>query len=140
MGIPKINPKELTRDLYLQYCRMYLTQKICEVIPSTSPTNEYHVKCSIEGVDTVLFDHIDTETGKLILVNAIYQMFTYVTEEELSREYLYELVSNLAEVFMSADRSDWYAKKLTDEELDEFFTSLCGEDEVPAGFKISKYL
>lgn len=90
-----INPKELTPETYDIYCRLYLIQNINEVIPITAMINYGHVYKLINAIDPILFNDINTHTGKLLLLNQIYAMFMSV-DVELSREFLYEKLTFLA--------------------------------------------
>lgn len=91
-----INPKDLTEETYDIYCRLYLVQKINEVIPVTCLLNYGHVYKLINSIDPVLFMDFKSHTGKLLLLNKIYSLFMSVNVE-LSRQFLYEQISYLAD-------------------------------------------
>ena len=90
-----INPKELTRETYLEYCELYLIDKIYAVIPITVPLSYNNVSKLIGCINTHLFLTLNTETSKLLLLNRIYTLFMEAGNFELSKEFLYELVKNL---------------------------------------------
>lgn len=90
----RVNPMDLNNDTYPIYCQLYLIQNIYEIIPSTSLIEYRHVSGLIKLIPNVLYQNLNTETDKLLLLNKIYQLFMEFGVE-LSREYLYQLVSNL---------------------------------------------
>ena len=94
----KINPKELTEDTYEYYCRLFLIERINEVIPITSEVQYRHIVKIIHSVNPILFEKLHLETNKILLLNEIYSKFMMVTNEELSREYLYKQMVALADV------------------------------------------
>ena len=91
-----INPRELTPDTYQYYCRLYLIEHIAKVIPSTSFTEYGHVAKLINCIDPVLFRNLQSETMKILLLNQIYALFMESTNEEISKEFLYEKISHIA--------------------------------------------
>ena len=96
MNMGGVNPSELTPETYVYYCKLYLIERIAEVIPSTSIT-EYGDVCKlINCIDPILFKNLQLETNKLLLLNKIYSLFMEGTKEELSREFLYEKVCHIA--------------------------------------------
>lgn len=102
-----IKPEELTAETFPIYCRMCLTEEMYKVLPSTSPLNYGHINNILSIVENSLFKHIDTETGKLLLVNRIYSLVKSVTEEEFSREFLYELVEELSNYMPDMEDPDF---------------------------------
>ena len=91
-----VNPRELTSDTYHYYCRLYLIEKIYEVIPVTSEIEYGHITKLINCIDPVLFKNLYLETNKLLLLNQIYALFMEATNESISREFLYEKMVHLA--------------------------------------------
>lgn len=91
-----INPKELTPETYDIYCRLYLIQNINDVIPVTCLLNYGHIYKLINAIDPILFKDFSSHTGKLLLLNEIYSTFMSFNVE-LSREFLYNLLTHLAE-------------------------------------------
>ncbi len=91
-----INPRELTPDTYQYYCRLYLIEHIAKVIPSTSFTEYGHVAKLINCIDPVLFRNLYLETNKILLLNQIYALFMEATNEEISKEFLYEKITHIA--------------------------------------------
>ena len=94
--IGRINPKELTPETFEYYCRLYLIERIYEVIPVTSEIQYGNVCNLINSVDSILFNNLQIETNKILLLNQIYALFMQLSNEALSREFLYEKVSHLA--------------------------------------------
>lgn len=95
-AIGRINPKELTPETYIHYCRLFLTERVFEVIPQGSTTNYGHISKLINCIDPILFKNLNLETNKVLLLNKIYALFMEATEEQLSREYLYNKITQLA--------------------------------------------
>ena len=100
-GVPNVstgvvNPKELTPDTFKYYCRLYLIERIYEVIPVTSMIEYGHITKLIYCVDPILFKNLHLETNKILLLNEIYCLFMENTNQELSRQFLYEKISHLA--------------------------------------------
>lgn len=90
-----IDPKDLTEDKYIDFCKMYLTERIHEVIPPTELLYR-HVSKLIKCIRPVLFKDLYIETNKILLLNKIYSLFMEV-DVELSRAFLYEKVSYIAQ-------------------------------------------
>lgn len=93
----KIDPTELNEETYVVYCKLYLIERIFEVIPSTSLVQYRHVSKLINSINPILFNDLNTETGKLILLNKIYSTFKSGTNEDLYRPFLYEKISHIAQ-------------------------------------------
>lgn len=91
-----IKPEEMTKEMFVIYARLYLTENMFKVVPSTSPLQYGHISTIINGIERVLFEKINTETGKLLLVNKVYSLIRSLTGEEFSKEFLYSLVETLA--------------------------------------------
>ena len=91
-----IKAEELTKETYPIYCRMFLTERMYKQVPITSPLNYGHIFTLVNGVEKVLFEQLNTETGKLLLTNRLYSMVMALTGEEFSREFLYGLVEEIA--------------------------------------------
>ena len=85
---------QISYEAYLK--RLYLIEKIYEVIPSTSMVQYKDVANIINSINSVLFEELDKETNVVLLINQIYSMFLSITNEELSRVFLYEKVKHLA--------------------------------------------
>ena len=73
-----------------------LIEHIAKVIPSTSFTEYGHVAKLINCIDPVLFRNLQSETMKILLLNQIYALFMEATNEEISKEFLYEKISHIA--------------------------------------------
>ena len=95
-GMGGVNPRELTPETYEYYCRLYLIERIHAIIPATSPLNYGNVAKLINCIDPILFENLNLETNKLLLLNKIYSLFMSATNEEISREFLYKHVSHIA--------------------------------------------
>jgi hypothetical protein len=95
-GVGGVNPRELTPETYEHYCRLYLIERIYEVIPGTSTTSYGNVAKLINCIDPILFENLNLETNKLLLLNKIYSLFMSASNEEISREFLYKQVSHIA--------------------------------------------
>lgn len=95
MSIPQnvsgVNPLELTKETYDKFCRLYLIQEINNVIPITCPIQYRHIFKLINSISPALIDSLNTETGKVILLNEVYALFMSV-DAELSREFLYDTI------------------------------------------------
>ena len=91
-----INPKELTEETYEYFCRMYLIERIYEIIPVTSEIEYGHISKLINCISPVLFKNLNLETNKILLLNKIYSLFMEATNEQLSREFLYEKMVHIA--------------------------------------------
>ena len=90
-----INPTELNEESYIEYCRLYLIQRVYEVLSSYGV--EYgNIYRLINAIDPSYFDSLITETGKILLINKIYSIFMATYNMEISREYLYQHAENLA--------------------------------------------
>lgn len=88
-----INPKELTKETYEHYCRLYLIQKIYDALD----TAEYKVVANIiNSIDAVLFNNLQLETNKLLLLNEIHSLIMANMDVNLSREFLYDKMVHLA--------------------------------------------
>ena len=94
--IGKVNPRDLTPETYEYYCRLYLIERIYEVIPVTSEIEYRHVAKIINAIDPVLFRNLNVETNRILLLNEIYSRFMTNTDEQLSREFLYDKVAHIA--------------------------------------------
>ena len=93
-----INPKDLTKETYYVYCRLYLIQKIHDVIPISSLIEYRHIATLINGIDPFLFMNLHIETNKILLLNHIYSMFMSLNAE-LSKEFLYDIMVHLASYY-----------------------------------------
>ena len=92
----RVNPKELTEDTYEHYCRLYLIERIYEIIPSTSNLEYGHVSKLINCISSSLFKNLQLETNKIILLNKIYSLFREATNEIISHEFLYNQMVHIA--------------------------------------------
>lgn len=92
----QIDPRELNLETYYEYCQLYLGERIYEQIPITSPIDYRTVMKVLDCVSDVLLDNLNTETGKIILINKIYSLFRKICDVELSREFLYEQAVHLS--------------------------------------------
>ena len=92
----KVNPRELNETTYYYYCTLYLTERIYEVIPVTSDIQYGDVAKLINAINPELFERLYVETNKVILLNQIYSLFMQASNEELSREFLYNHVTHLS--------------------------------------------
>lgn len=90
-----IDPKELTTDTYIHYCRLYLTDRIWKLCPSTSVANYGHVNRLVNIIDYKLFKNLHLETNRVLLINYIYSTFLSCLEIELPREELYKFTEHL---------------------------------------------
>lgn len=104
----RINPKELNEVTFKYYCRLYLIEKIYEVIPSTSQVQYKDVANIINSINTVLFEELNKETNVILLLNQIYSMFLSITNEELSRVFLYEKIKHIASYDPAINTEDKY--------------------------------
>ena len=95
-GMGGVNPRELTPDKYEYYCRLYLIERIYSVIPGTSGLTYGCVAKLINSIDPILFEDLHLETSKLLLLNEIYSSFMSASNEEISREFLYNHVCHIA--------------------------------------------
>lgn len=111
-----INPLELTKETYIEYCRLYLTDKIHAIVPIGSLLEYRHVSRIIKLIDSNLFLNLNTETGKLILLNKIYSLFMEAGNHQLSREFLHKL---LDELDLSEYNKSLYGKSEVENLLDE---------------------
>lgn len=91
-----INPADLTPDTYEYYCRMFLIERIYEIIPIVSNIQYGDVSRLINRVDSILFKDLHLETNKILLLNRIYCLFMESTNQMISKEFLYEKVSHIA--------------------------------------------
>lgn len=97
LGQGMINPKELTPETYRLYCELYLSQKIYEVIkPVSKDTNFRMVSRIIDCISASLYDNLNLETNKVLLLNKLYALFLQNLNLEISKEFLYNLVDHLA--------------------------------------------
>lgn len=92
----RVNPAELTPETYEYYCRLYLIERIYEEIPITSVLEYGHVAKLINSISSTLFKNLQLETNKILLLNKIYSLFRSASNEEISREFLYEKMVHLA--------------------------------------------
>ena len=67
-----INPKELNEDSYVEYCKLYLIQRIYEIIPAISGTEYKHISTLINCINRDMFLSLNTETGRILLLNKIF--------------------------------------------------------------------
>lgn len=95
-GMSRVNPKELTPEKYEYYCRLYLIENIYSIIPSMSSLTYGCVAKLINCIDPILFEGLNVETNKLLLLNEIYSLFMSASNEEISREFLYEQVTHIS--------------------------------------------
>ena len=106
--IGRINPKDLNEDTYEYYCRLYLIERIYEIIPATSEIEYKHVAKIINSIDTILFKNLYVETNKILLLNQIYSLFMQLSNEEISRVFLYERITHLASYDPAVNTEDKY--------------------------------
>ena len=117
-----INPRDLNKKTYVEYCRLYLTEKIYEQIPATCPLKYNHVSRLINCINPIMFDNLTVETNKILLLNKIYSLFM-VTDVELYRPFLYELIMHISgynpELYKKSEKKviDEAWKKLLNESI-----------------------
>ena len=114
-----IKSEELTPELFIVYCKLYIADNMYKQIPVTSQLNYNHISMLMEAIDDTLFRNINTETGKLLLANKIYSLVMRVSGEEFSREFLYKLADDLSQCMPEFEEERDYLKEL-ERDLDEY--------------------
>lgn len=92
---PGIDPRELNEDSYVEYCRLYLTERLYEVTPVTAIFNYGNISRIIKCINRDMYLNLNTETGKLLLLNKIYSLFME-GNQAYDREFLYKHMCHLA--------------------------------------------
>lgn len=92
-------PSDLNKTTYEEYCRLYLIERINDVIPSLTSKITYNgIYRLINIIHSDLFTDLDNETTKIILLNKIYSLFMAQYNEILSREYLMDHLNHLSKI------------------------------------------
>lgn len=90
-----LNMDDLNIDTFPIFCRLYLVQEITKSLPNTCPIQYCHVTRLINSISPVLYENLNTEIGKILLLNEIYSLFMEV-EVKLSKDFLYNIVCYLS--------------------------------------------
>lgn len=85
--------EELRDDIAVYYSRLYLIENIYKIIPADSYTEYGHVAKLILCLDPALERRLNTQMGRVTMVNNIMSLFMQATNEQLPKEYLMELVN-----------------------------------------------
>lgn len=91
-----VNPRELTPETYQYYCRLYLIKRIFEVIPAGSMIEYGHVSKLVNCIDPILFQNLQLETNKIILLNEIYSTFMEALNQPIDEAFLYQHITHVA--------------------------------------------
>lgn len=107
----KINPKDLTAETFQIFCELHLTEQIWGVVKGQVPiimigeeVKYRHISKIVGCINPILYEGLNTETGKLLLLNQIYRLFMQLADIELYRPFLYEKVNYLASCHPSVNK------------------------------------
>lgn len=98
-----LNMDDLNIDTFPIFCRLYLVQEITKSLPNTCPIQYCHATRLINSISPVLYENLNTEIGKILLLNEIYSLFMEV-EVKLSKDFLYDIVCYLSKYAYVVER------------------------------------
>lgn len=90
--------EEMTTELYPLFCRLCITERIYKSLPSDTECTYGDVASFVDCVNSILYENLNTETGKVILLNEIYNLFMRINVE-LQKNLIYEIVDYLASYY-----------------------------------------
>lgn len=101
-----INPKEFTNDTYVDFCRLYMIERMHEVTPINTMLDYKTITRLINSFEYSRWLKLINDTEKIVFINKIYNLCMAQTNgiEHYSREFLYDHLTYLATMYPSLNR------------------------------------